>query len=142
MKQQLTRLGIHYVVLKRLENVGSADQRWFEEAKSHFTISNKYPDIVNCYEEQEAFHSKSYDDFYIPDNINDFVKSSSSKNNINSQKFSKMFKKLQVKNDSQEDYNNKKTMKHHSCIDDEDEVHNNPNLHSEEQNELEIPDDI
>ncbi|CAB4478824.1 unnamed protein product [Rhizophagus irregularis] len=74
--------------------------------------------------------------------INDFAKSSSSKNNINSQKFSKMFKKLQVKNDSQEDYNNKKTMKHHSCIDDEDEVHNNPNLHSEEQNELEIPDDI
>ncbi|PKC54109.1 kinase-like protein [Rhizophagus irregularis] len=92
-------------------------------------------------EEQEEFHSKSYDDFYIPDSINDFAKSSSSKNNINSQKFSKMFKKLQVKNDSQEDYNNKKTMKHHSCIDDEDEVHNNPNLHSEEQNELEIPDD-
>ncbi|EXX54208.1 hypothetical protein RirG_236700 [Rhizophagus irregularis DAOM 197198w] len=51
-----------------------------------------------------------------------------------------MFKKLQVKNDSQEDYNNKEIMKHHSCIDDEDEVHNNPNLHSEEQDELEIPD--
>ncbi|CAB5196236.1 unnamed protein product [Rhizophagus irregularis] len=32
-----------------------------------------------------------------------------------------------------------KTMKHHSYIDDEDEVHNNPNLHSEEQDELEIP---
>ncbi|CAB5109842.1 unnamed protein product [Rhizophagus irregularis] len=61
---------------------------------------------------------------------------------VNSQKFSKMFKKLQVKNDSQEDYNNKEIMKHHSCIDDEDEVHNNPNLHSEEQDELEIPDDI
>ncbi|PKY57033.1 kinase-like protein [Rhizophagus irregularis] len=334
MKQQLTRFGVQKVILKRLESVGSADQSWFEEAKSHFTISNKSPSIVNCFgltqdpsnenymlvmnimdlnlrehlqqnynkftwknkiqfafdiatslgdihdenaihrdlhsgnilfkeidqrfyisdlgfcgpadksqnsiygnlpyiapevisekeytfksdiysiamlmweissgkppfnnyehdyylamniineennnleinktnslkeaketssivlftsskihnfenfpeprnateEEQEAFHSKSYDDFYIPDNINDFVKSSSSKNNINSQKFSKMFKKLQVKNDSQEDYNNKKTMKHHSCIDDEDEVHNNPNLHSEEQNELEIPD--
>ncbi|RGB36866.1 hypothetical protein C1646_813720 [Rhizophagus diaphanus] len=26
-------------------------------------------------------------------------------------------------------------------IDDEDEVYNNPNLHSEEQDELEIPDD-
>ncbi|PKY63547.1 hypothetical protein RhiirA4_492898, partial [Rhizophagus irregularis] len=32
-------------------------------------------------EEQEAFHSKSYDEFYIPDSINDFGKSSSSKNN-------------------------------------------------------------
>ncbi|UZO00585.1 uncharacterized protein OCT59_011708 [Rhizophagus irregularis] len=102
-------------------------------------------------EEQEAFHSKSYDEFYIPNSINDFAKSSSSKNNsmskkissifkVNSKKFSKMFKKLQIKNDSREDYNNKETMKHHSCIDDEDEVHNNPNLHSEEQDELEIPD--
>ncbi|CAB5352574.1 unnamed protein product [Rhizophagus irregularis] len=26
-------------------------------------------------------------------------------------------------------------------VDDDDEVYNNPNLHSEEQNELEIPDD-
>ncbi|CAB4415799.1 unnamed protein product [Rhizophagus irregularis] len=111
MKQQLTRFRNQNIVLKRLENVGSADQSWFEEAKSHFTISNKSPDIVRCYEEQEAFHSKSYDEFYIPDSINDFGKSSSSKNNsmskkissifkVNSQKFSKMFKKLQVKNDS------------------------------------------
>ncbi|EXX54207.1 polo kinase CDC5 [Rhizophagus irregularis DAOM 197198w] len=48
-KQQLTRFGIHDIVLRRLENVGSADQSWFEEAKSHLTISNKSPDIVNCY---------------------------------------------------------------------------------------------
>ncbi|CAB4381941.1 unnamed protein product [Rhizophagus irregularis] len=103
-------------------------------------------------EEQEAFHSKSYDDFYIPDSINDFAKSSSSKNNSMSKKISSIFKvnnadsqlyekfeKLQVKNDFQEDYNNNnETMKHHSYIDDEDEVHNNPNLHSEEQDELEI----
>ncbi|PKK67286.1 hypothetical protein RhiirC2_835738 [Rhizophagus irregularis] len=95
--------------------------------------------VVNYFYKFLAFHSKSYDEFYIPDSINDFTKSSS-KNNINSKKFSKIFKKLQVKNDSQEDYNNKETMKHHSCIDDEDEVHNNPNLHSEEQDELEIPD--
>ncbi|PKK68528.1 hypothetical protein RhiirC2_536792 [Rhizophagus irregularis] len=62
-------------------------------------------------EEQEAFHSKSYDDFYIPDSINDFAKSSSSKNNSMSKKISSIFKvnnadsqlyekfeKLQVKN--------------------------------------------
>ncbi|RGB42051.1 hypothetical protein C1646_751382 [Rhizophagus diaphanus] len=41
----------------------------------------------------------------------------------------------------QEDYNNNnETMKHHSYIDDEEEVHNNLNLHLEEQDELEIPD--
>ena len=30
-KQQLIRLGKHYVILKGLENVESANQRWFEE---------------------------------------------------------------------------------------------------------------
>ncbi|POG74100.1 hypothetical protein GLOIN_2v1839522, partial [Rhizophagus irregularis DAOM 181602=DAOM 197198] len=39
MKHQLTRFGNQGVILKRLESVGSADQSWFEEAKSHFTIS-------------------------------------------------------------------------------------------------------
>ncbi|POG81446.1 kinase-like domain-containing protein [Rhizophagus irregularis DAOM 181602=DAOM 197198] len=37
------------VVLKTLENVESANQSWFEEAKSHLTISNKWVDIVQCY---------------------------------------------------------------------------------------------
>ncbi|EXX68312.1 polo kinase CDC5 [Rhizophagus irregularis DAOM 197198w] len=49
MKQQLTRFGNQGVILKRLENFESADQSWFEEAKSHFTISNKHPNIVKCY---------------------------------------------------------------------------------------------
>ncbi|PKY52889.1 kinase-like protein, partial [Rhizophagus irregularis] len=31
------------------ENVESANQSWFEEAKSHLTISNKWMDIVRCY---------------------------------------------------------------------------------------------
>ncbi|RIA85460.1 hypothetical protein C1645_808253 [Glomus cerebriforme] len=31
---------------------------------------------------------------------------------------------------SQNDYNNKETMQHHGYIDDDKEVHNNPNLHS------------
>ncbi|RGB25685.1 kinase-like domain-containing protein [Rhizophagus diaphanus] len=59
-------------------------------------------------EEQEAFHSKSYD-FNIP-------------NNSNNEKLSKEFKKLQI-------FSN-----------DDDEVYNNPNFHSKEQDELEIPD--
>ncbi|POG72282.1 kinase-like domain-containing protein, partial [Rhizophagus irregularis DAOM 181602=DAOM 197198] len=49
MKQQLTRFVNQIVLLKRLENVESADQSWFEEAKSHLTISNKHPNIVRCY---------------------------------------------------------------------------------------------
>ncbi|POG61358.1 kinase-like domain-containing protein [Rhizophagus irregularis DAOM 181602=DAOM 197198] len=48
-KQQLKRMGGHEVVLKKLENVESANQSWFEEAKSHLTINNKWPDIVRCY---------------------------------------------------------------------------------------------
>ncbi|CAB5356037.1 unnamed protein product [Rhizophagus irregularis] len=34
------------------------------------------------------------------------------------------------------------TMNRHIKDNDEDEAHNNPNLHSEEQNELELPDTI
>ncbi|PKC58348.1 kinase-like protein [Rhizophagus irregularis] len=49
-QQQLKRLGEQYVVLKRLENVESANKRWFEEANSHLNICNKWSDaIVQCY---------------------------------------------------------------------------------------------
>ncbi|EXX70753.1 Ipl1p [Rhizophagus irregularis DAOM 197198w] len=48
-KQQLIRFGTHKVILKRLENVKCANRNWFEEAKSHLTISNKWEDIVRCY---------------------------------------------------------------------------------------------
>ncbi|EXX70522.1 Cdc15p [Rhizophagus irregularis DAOM 197198w] len=37
------------VVLKTLENVESANQSWFEEAKSHLTISNKWGSVVRCH---------------------------------------------------------------------------------------------
>ncbi|RGB39988.1 kinase-like domain-containing protein [Rhizophagus diaphanus] len=48
-EQQLKRFGTFDVILKKLENVESANQSWFEEAKSHLTISNKWADIVQCY---------------------------------------------------------------------------------------------
>ncbi|POG61959.1 kinase-like domain-containing protein [Rhizophagus irregularis DAOM 181602=DAOM 197198] len=53
-QQQLKRIGgpglVQNVVLKRLENVESANKRWFEEANSHLNISNKWPDaIVQCF---------------------------------------------------------------------------------------------
>ncbi|PKY62715.1 hypothetical protein RhiirA4_489708, partial [Rhizophagus irregularis] len=47
-EQQLIRFGDEVVILKSLENVESANQSWFEEAKSHLTISNKWADIVQC----------------------------------------------------------------------------------------------
>ncbi|GBC12410.2 kinase-like domain-containing protein [Rhizophagus irregularis DAOM 181602=DAOM 197198] len=251
-KQQLKRFGEHDAVLKRLENVESANQSWFEEAKSHLTISNKTTEIVRCYgltqnpsngnymlvldimdinlreyllqnhnkltwkekinitsiiigeireikihyqnnpnelpqlkakideeinsntssklftskihfenlpepkntteEEQEAFHSKLYD-FSIPKNIDDFGQSSNQNNKRNSNvieagstRLTKGFKKLRV-NSKSVDIQNKyyrDTIQQPQTgdIDDEVEIHNNPNLHSEEQDELEIPDDI
>ncbi|EXX74702.1 Ipl1p [Rhizophagus irregularis DAOM 197198w] len=48
-KQQLNRFGTIKVILKRLDDVKNANQRWFEEAKSHLTINNKWADIVQCY---------------------------------------------------------------------------------------------
>ncbi|RIA84267.1 kinase-like domain-containing protein [Glomus cerebriforme] len=48
-KQRLRRLGKCEVILKRLENVESANRSWFDEGKSHLTISNKWSLIVKCY---------------------------------------------------------------------------------------------
>ncbi|GET64490.1 kinase-like domain-containing protein [Rhizophagus irregularis DAOM 181602=DAOM 197198] len=114
----------------------------------------KLPEPKNATEEeQEAFHSKSYD-FSIPYNISDFGKSSDQNNNnntskissiikdSNSKKLSKVFKKLQIssKNDNQNDYNKKTVITQNVNNEDDEEVYNNPNLHSEEQDKFEIPD--
>uniref|UniRef100_U9UV84 Protein kinase domain-containing protein n=1 Tax=Rhizophagus irregularis (strain DAOM 181602 / DAOM 197198 / MUCL 43194) TaxID=747089 RepID=U9UV84_RHIID len=52
-EQQLKRIGesglVQTVVLKKLENVENANQSWFEEAKSHLNISNKWSEIVQCF---------------------------------------------------------------------------------------------
>ncbi|GBC12314.2 kinase-like domain-containing protein [Rhizophagus irregularis DAOM 181602=DAOM 197198] len=48
-EQQLKRYGRQSVVLKKLENVENANKNWFEEAKSHLTISNKHAIIIPCY---------------------------------------------------------------------------------------------
>ncbi|PKB98727.1 kinase-like protein [Rhizophagus irregularis] len=48
-RQQLKRLGRQIVILKRLENVENANQSWFEEAKSHLNISNKWSQVVQCF---------------------------------------------------------------------------------------------
>ncbi|RGB37526.1 hypothetical protein C1646_741140, partial [Rhizophagus diaphanus] len=41
-KKQLMKLHNYNIVLKKLENVESANQSWFEEAKLHLNISNKW----------------------------------------------------------------------------------------------------
>ncbi|CAB4439215.1 unnamed protein product [Rhizophagus irregularis] len=104
------------------------------------------PEPRNATEEElEVFHSKPYD-FSIPTNIDVFDNSSNQNNSrtskinsffkANSKKLSKMFKKLQVKDVQQTKGSNV------NFDDDEDEVYNNPNFHSEEQDEFEIPNDI
>ncbi|CAB5358172.1 unnamed protein product [Rhizophagus irregularis] len=106
-------------------------------------------------EEQEVFHSKLYD-FNIPNNINDF--NESNKQNSDSEKLPEEFIKLQINSneiiqqqmerkeididdDEKEIIQQKMKRQNIGDIDDEDEVYNNPNLHSKEQDELEIPDD-
>ncbi|EXX76800.1 Ipl1p [Rhizophagus irregularis DAOM 197198w] len=48
------------VVLKKLENIESANQSWFDEAKSHLSISNKHSDIVKCYGLTQDISNRNY----------------------------------------------------------------------------------
>ncbi|POG63288.1 kinase-like domain-containing protein [Rhizophagus irregularis DAOM 181602=DAOM 197198] len=93
----------------------------------------------------EVFHSKLYD-FNIPNNINDFNGSNkqySKKLISDSEKLPKEFIKLQINsnNDEKEIIQQKMKRQNIGDIDDDEEVYNNPNFHSKEQDELEIPDD-
>ncbi|GES83245.1 kinase-like domain-containing protein [Rhizophagus clarus] len=48
-KQQLNKFGTIRVIFKKLENVENANRSWFEEAKSHLTISNKSSGVVKSF---------------------------------------------------------------------------------------------
>ncbi|GES79914.1 kinase-like domain-containing protein [Rhizophagus clarus] len=48
-EKQLKRNGMENAILKELESFESANTSWFEEAKSHLTISNKWVGIIQCY---------------------------------------------------------------------------------------------
>ncbi|CAB4396588.1 unnamed protein product [Rhizophagus irregularis] len=102
-------------------------------------------------EEQEAFHSKLYD-FNIPKNIDDFGQSSNQNNKRNSNvieagntRLTKVFKKLRVNSKSVDTVQNnyyRDTIQQSQTGDiDDDDEYNNPNLHSKEQEEFEIPDE-
>ncbi|GET66110.1 kinase-like domain-containing protein [Rhizophagus irregularis DAOM 181602=DAOM 197198] len=142
-EQQLMRFGRLQVILKELKNVENASQSWFEEAKSHLTLCNKYSTIVRCFaeEEQKAFYiSRSYD-FSLSDNSNNPSKSSKINFKDNdSKESSRLFKKLKMENvDVQNDYDEREIMQQRSNISINDEVQNNLNLHSEEKDKT--PDD-
>ncbi|RIA82102.1 hypothetical protein C1645_835878, partial [Glomus cerebriforme] len=100
-------------------------------------------------EEQEVFHSNPYS-FNIPYNIDDL----NSKNDDNKSKsskddtmiLSKVFENMQLNsnNNIQNEYEKEtiQQIKKNNIDDDvDDEICNNSNFHSEEQDELEIPDD-
>ncbi|PKY58111.1 kinase-like protein [Rhizophagus irregularis] len=108
-------------------------------------------------QKQKAFHSNnSYDHFNIPDNINDFNSSSnqsydsiskaSSILKDDNEELSKSFNELQVNSneDNQTNYVKEiveqQQIKNMFNVDDEDEIYDDKNFHSEEQDELEIPD--
>ncbi|CAB4477714.1 unnamed protein product [Rhizophagus irregularis] len=102
-------------------------------------------------EEQEAFHSNKSYDFYIPNNVDDFNKSSSKKNitskigtifEDSSKNLSNIFKRSSKNEDYKVESMRKRIKKLHINDNDEYEAHNNPNLHSEEQDELELPENI
>ncbi|PKY46881.1 kinase-like protein, partial [Rhizophagus irregularis] len=109
-------------------------------------------------EEQEEFHSKPHD-FHIPDNIDDFDKSNSNQKSSSTSTISDNFEgdnkdlltkfnELQINsaNDTQNNFIKDEIIQqqiknyHIDISVDEDEVCNNPNFHSEEQDEFEIPD--
>ncbi|GBC02286.1 hypothetical protein RclHR1_04540010 [Rhizophagus clarus] len=48
-ERELVRYGTEIVILKKLKNVESANRTWFDEAKSHLTITSKWDFIVKCY---------------------------------------------------------------------------------------------
>ncbi|PKC03725.1 hypothetical protein RhiirA5_450623 [Rhizophagus irregularis] len=93
--------------------------------------------------------SKKYDFSSISDNSSIFSTISNQYTSINfknrnedNDKGSRLFKKLKMENvDVQNDYDEREIMQQQSNIDINDEVQNNPKLHSEEQYEFEIPDD-
>ncbi|PKC70181.1 hypothetical protein RhiirA1_414646 [Rhizophagus irregularis] len=89
-------------------------------------------------EEQKAFYTTRSYDFSISSNGN-----KSSKINfkdIDSKESSRLFKKLKMENDDVQNDYEREIMQQRSNISINDEVQNNPNLHSEKDKQ-EIPDD-
>ncbi|CAB4436783.1 unnamed protein product [Rhizophagus irregularis] len=91
-------------------------------------------------EEQEAFHSKSYDCFNIPDNIEDF-NNPSNQNYAGTSKASSTILKGNQINYGKEIVEQQQIKQYNLNINDEDETYYDKNFHSEEDDVFEIPDD-
>ncbi|CAB5212100.1 unnamed protein product [Rhizophagus irregularis] len=77
----------------------------------------------------EAFHSNKSYDFHIPNHIDDIGKLSTQNNN--SSKITSNFQEIM-----------QQMKRNRINIDDEEEIYNNPNFHSEEQDEFELPENM
>ncbi|POG79165.1 kinase-like domain-containing protein [Rhizophagus irregularis DAOM 181602=DAOM 197198] len=91
-------------------------------------------------EEQQAFHSNKSYDFHIPNHIDDIGKLSTQNNNYSKITSSNKSFKRRLENDFQEIIQQVK--RYRINIDDEEEIYNNPNFHSEEQDEFELPENM
>ncbi|PKC57678.1 hypothetical protein RhiirA1_497607 [Rhizophagus irregularis] len=127
------------------------------KSKSFTSKIHQFKNLPEPRNATEAFHSKSYDCFNIPDNIDDF-NNSNDQNYVDTSKASsilkddsdKSFNDLQIINSNEGNYGieimeqqqiKKHNIKKHNIdIDDEDEIYDDKNFHSEEQDELEITD--
>ncbi|GBC45407.2 kinase-like domain-containing protein [Rhizophagus irregularis DAOM 181602=DAOM 197198] len=139
-EQRLKRYGEHLVVLKRLENIENANQSWFEEAKSHLTISNRCPEIVQCYGLTQDPSNGSY--MLSKSNQSEENNVSSLENYTSTSKLYQFGTFPEPRNATEEELEAFYSKPFNSYIPDnnEDEVYNNPNLHSEDQDKLEISD--
>ncbi|CAB4478756.1 unnamed protein product [Rhizophagus irregularis] len=126
-------------------------------SKSFTSKIHQFKNLPEPRNATEAFHSKSYDCFNILDNIDDF-NNSNDQNYVDTSKASsilkddsdKSFNDLQIINSNEGNYGieimeqqqiKKHNIKKHNIdIDDEDEIYDDKNFHSEEQDELEITD--
>ncbi|CAB4420490.1 unnamed protein product [Rhizophagus irregularis] len=112
--------------------------------------------MENYNSSSKLFTSKLYqfDNLSEPRNateVDDFNKLSSKKNStskissifkVSSKKLSNIFKRSSKNDDYKIESAQKQIKKLHINDNDEYEAHNNPNLHSEEQDELELPENI
>ncbi|GBC46982.2 kinase-like domain-containing protein [Rhizophagus irregularis DAOM 181602=DAOM 197198] len=130
LTDEMDKLNLFYQTksteLSQLEENNNFEMENYTRSSKLFTSKlhqfDNLPEPRNATEEeQEAFHSNKSYDFHIPNNIDDFNKLS---NDYKIESTQKQIKKLHI-NDN-----------------DEYEAHNNPNLHSEEQDELELPENI
>ncbi|RIA79748.1 hypothetical protein C1645_882529 [Glomus cerebriforme] len=145
---------IKKIVLYKQKINTSLETNDISSIKSNYTstsrlfISKVYqftnlPEPRNATEEdQEVFHSKPYS-FNIPYNIDD-LNCKNDDNKDDSKILSKVFENMQIFKMNEYEKETIQQMNKTNIDNDvvDDEIYNNLNFHSEEQDELEIPDEL